>query len=88
MCSRQMETEKNKHLFVKIFLEILNKLSCYTSSIFFIQTLKMIGGAQIDSTGHRTILTKRASLASFKLQGLRYAMHRGHFNILAEIVNN
>ena len=32
----------------------------------------MIVGAQIDSTGHRTILTKRASVASFELQGLRY----------------
>lgn len=44
--SYQMETEKNKELFVKKFPKIVNKLSCYTSSIFFIKTLKTIVGAQ------------------------------------------
>lgn len=68
-----METEKNKQLFVKIPPEIVNKLSCYTSFIFFIQTLKMIVGAQNFLRAIRTILTKRASVASFELQGLRYA---------------
>lgn len=72
-----METEKNKYISIYFIPRNIQQTFMIYFNIFFIQILKMIVGAQNFLRVIRTILTKRASSANFKLQGLRVLLHKG-----------